>query len=497
MEFYSTYFLLFFIPVFLLNYVLSPNYRKYLIFAASSVFILSFNLLSLLVVFALSLIFFTISHYLREKDRLFLYLTGIITAIIAFVFFKYFNVTGSAAMLKYSLFHFNESDYIAKIIYPVGISFYLFQSMSYLIEVHRGNIIQERNFINFFNYLTYFPKFVAGPIERPEKLIRQLKGNVVFDYKNVTDGLKMVAFGMFQKFIIADSIKRIPDAIFHNPDKFPGLFILAGVILLSIQIYADFMGYTNIAIGLSKTLGIELSPNFRQPYFSVSIKDFWTRWHITLSLWIRDYVFLPLAYKIIKLFNYQKKHSYKPEKITYVVSILIAMTLVGIWHGTGWTFVLWGVLHGLLLAISFLTKKPRAKVEKYFGIDKTIIKYARIIYTFIIITSLWVFFRADSLVTAVKVFEGLFKDWHISLFGILALKRYIYLFGISRLDIVVISVSVILLFLYDLIDSRSGVLNVLSGASVIKRWVFYYVLIIALLFFGTLNNIQNFIYQQF
>ena len=497
MEFYSTYFLLFFIPVFLLNYVLSSKYRKYLIFTASSLFILSFNLLSLVVVLILSVIFFTIAHYMKENDRLFLYFSGILFAIMAFIFFKYYNVSGSASILKYSLFFNKNSDYNTNIIFPIGISFYLFQSISYLVEVHRGNIIPERNIVNFFNYLIYFPKFVAGPIERPKKLLSQLNGDIVFDYKNVSDGMKLIAFGMFQKFIIADSIKRIPDAVFYDPVKFPGLFILIGIVLLSVQIYADFMGYTNIAIGLSKTLGIELSQNFKQPYFSVSVKDFWSRWHMTLSLWIRDYVFLPLAYKITKLFNFRKEHSIKPEYITYVVSIIIAMTLVGIWHGAGWSFALWGALHGLMLAISFLTKKSREKVIKYFNVNKAVLKFTRILITFIIITALWVFFRADNMLTSVKILSGLFKGWHTSLFGVNALKRYIYLFGVSRLDIVVIIISVISIFIYDIVDSRVGVLNLLSRTSAVKRWAFYYILILSILFFGTLNNIQNFIYQQF
>jgi alginate O-acetyltransferase complex protein AlgI len=497
MEFYSTYFLLFFIPVFLLNYVISSKYRKYLLFAASSVFILSFNLLSLLLVFVLSLIFYFLARFINEKNHSYLLLSGIIISIAAFIGSKYFNVIGDLDFLKFSLLSFKNSNYINSIIYPIGISFYLFQSLSYLIETGRKNIAPERNFINFFNYLIYFPKFVAGPIERPNKLISQLKGDVTFDYKNVTDGMKLIAIGMFQKFIIADSIKRIPDAVFYNPDKFPGLFILIGVILLSIQIYADFAGYTNMAIGFSKTLGIELSPNFRQPYFSTSIKDFWSRWHITLSLWIRDYVFLPIAYKITKLFNHQKKHVVKPESITYVVSIVIAMTLVGIWHGTGWSFVLWGALHGILLALSFLTKKPRAKIVKFFNFKASFLKSLRVIFTFIIITSLWVFFRADTFYTAMKVFTGLSSGWHLSLFNIMSLKRYIYLFGISRLDIAVIAISVIIIIVYDFVDSKVGVLNLLSKTSKFKRWAFYYIIILSLLFFGTLNNIQNFIYQQF
>ena len=497
MEFYSIYFLLFFIPVFLLNYVIGAKDRKYLLFAASSVFILSFNLLSLVLVFVLSVIFYFLARYINEKNHSFLLFSGIIISIVAFIGSKYLNAIGDLDFLKYSLLVFKNSNYTNSIIFPIGLSFYLFQSLSYLIETGRKNIIPERNFINFFNYLIYFPKFVAGPIERPNKLLSQLKGDVVFDYKNVTDGLKLIAFGMFQKFIIADSIKRIPDAVFYNPDKFPGFFILIGVILLSVQIYADFAGYTNMAIGFSKTLGIELSPNFRQPYFSTSIKDFWSRWHITLSLWIRDYVFLPLAYKITKLFNHQKKHTVKPESITYIVSIVIAMTLVGIWHGIGWPFVLWGAMHGSLLALSFLTKKPRAKIIKYFNIGSSFLKSLRVIYTFVIITSLWVFFRADTFYTATKVFAGLFSGWHLSLFNVMSLKRYIYLFGISRLDIAVIIISAILIFVYDLVDSRVGVLNLLSKTSTFKRWAFYYIIILSLLFFGTLNNIQNFIYQQF
>lgn len=515
MEFYSTYFLLFFIPVFLLNYVVGSKYRKYLIFISSSVFILSFNLFSLAVVFLLSVLFYTIARSINHKNNSILLFLGVLISVISFMGLKYFTASGFQGILGFSLLSFKNSYLSESIVFPIGISFYLFQSISYLVEVGRKNIEPERNFINFFNYLIYFPKFVAGPIERPNKLISQLKGDVVFDYKNVTDGMKLIAFGMFQKFIIADSIKRIPDAVFYNPDKFPGLFILIGVILLSVQIYADFAGYTNMAIGFSKTLGIELSPNFRQPYFSTSIKDFWSRWHITLSLWIRDYVFLPLAYKITKLFDFKKKHKIKPESITYIVSIIVAMTLVGIWHGTGWTFLLWGVLHGTLLALSFLTKKIRAKALKFFklsapvrphssssglgmsSVNNSFLNSFRILFTFLIITSLWVFFRADSLHTAVKVFLGLFSGWEIGLLNIISLKRYIYLFGISRLDIVVIFVSVILFFIYDFVDLKVGVLKLLSKTSSFKRWAFYYVIILSLLFFGTLNNIQNFIYLQF
>lgn len=497
MEFYSTYFLLFFIPVFLLNYILGSKSRKYLLFAASSVFILSFNLLSLILVILISVVFYFLARYINEKNHSFLLLSGIIISIAVFMGSKYYNAIGDMAFLKFSLLPFKNSNYINSIIYPIGISFYLFQSLSYLIETGRKNITPERNIINFFNFLIYFPKFVAGPIERPNKLISQLKGDVVFDYKNVTDGMKLIAIGMFQKFIIADSLKRIPDAVFYNPDKFPGLFILIGIILLSVQIYADFAGYTNMAIGFSKTLGIELSPNFRQPYFSTSIKDFWSRWHITLSLWIRDYMFLPLAYKITKLFDHRKKHAVKPESITYVVSIIVAMTLVGIWHGIGWSFVLWGALHGIMLALSFLTKKARTRVIKHININVSLVRTSRIVFTFAIITLLWVFFRADSLSTAVYIFKGLFTGWHISLFNIVSLKRYLYLIGISRLDIAVIFISSITIFVYDLIDSKIGVLYLLSTTSRIKRWAFYYLLITALLFFGTLNNIQNFIYQQF
>lgn len=494
MEFYSIYFLLFFMSVFLLNYFVSRNQRKYLIFAASSVFVLSFNLLSLITIFVLAVIFYSIAFYLKDKNRTPLLFTGILISILALTGFKYFNIIGDAEILKHSLLLNKNLDYTTSIVFPIGISFYLFQSISYLIEVNRGNILPERNFINFFNYLIYFPKFVAGPIERPNKLLNQLKGDISFDYKNVTDGMKLVAFGMFQKFIIADSIKRIPDAVFYSPDKFPGLFILAGMILLSVQIYADFMGYTNMAIGFSKTLGIELSPNFRQPYFATSIKDFWTRWHITLSLWIRDYVFLPFAYKLSKLFNYQKKQS---EYIVYAISILVAMTLVGIWHGVGWSFVIWGVLHGLLLSLSFLTKKPRAKLVRYLNINKALLKTFRIIFTFSLITSLWVFFRTDSFYTATKIFAGLFSGWHTALFEVNSIKRYLYLIGVSRLDLIVIALSVVSIFLYDLIDSKIGILNLLSKSSAVARWAFYYLLLLSLLFFGTLNNIQNFIYQQF
>ena len=273
--------------------------------------------------------------------------------LIAFLIFRYFNVLSDNMI--FGLSFYNSSSFVKPVhIASIGLSFYLFQCISYLIEINRQNIKPESNFVNFFNYLAFFPKFIAGPIERPQKFLIQLNNPVEFDYKNVSDGMKILAWGMFQKFILADNLKKVVDAVYYSPDQFPGFIILLAIFLFSIEIFADFSGYTYIAIGISKMLGINLSDNFRHPYFASSLREFWNRWHITLSNWIRDYVFLPLAYKFNRLI--------KNDNVTYTFSIMISMTLIGFWHGIGWTFIIWGALHGLFLSLSFISKKRRNKL---------------------------------------------------------------------------------------------------------------------------------------
>jgi len=410
MQFYSLYFALFFAAVFIANYTVAPKYRKYVLFLGSMCFALSFNLLTLLVLLISALLFFFLGKSFNAGNNKFIYSLMFAYVLIAFLIFRYFNALSDNII--FGLSFYNSSSFVKPVhIASIGLSFYLFQCISYLIEVNRQNIKPENNFINFFNYLAFFPKFIAGPIERPQKFLVQLNNPEKFDYKNVTDGMKILAWGMFQKFIIADNLKKVVDAVYYSPGQFSGYIILLAIFLFSIEIFADFSGYTYIAIGISKMLGINLSDNFRHPYFATSLREFWNRWHITLSNWIRDYVFLPLAYKINRLI--------KNDNVTYTFSIMISMTLIGFWHGIGWTFIIWGALHGLFLSFSFISKKRRNKLLKQMGYNQKskFHNFFRIVFTFVSVSFLWVLFRAESLHAVSSVYNGLISNWSFSVFS--------------------------------------------------------------------------------
>lgn len=490
MQFYSIYFVSFFASVFIANYTFAPKYRKYVLFLGSLCFALSFNLLTLLVLLCSAFLFFYLGKVIGGKHSNMIYLLTFVYVLTAFLLFRYFYAFSDNQILGLSIYNSNsflKPVYVASI----GLSFYLFQCISYLIEISRQNIKPENNFINFFNYLAFFPKFIAGPIERPKKFLTQLNYPSDFDYKKVTDGMKILAWGIFQKFILADNLKKVVDAVYYNSDQFPGFIILISIFLFSVEIFADFSGYTYIAIGISQMLGISLSENFRQPYFAPSLREFWNRWHITLSNWIRDYVFLPVAYKLNRLL--------KNDNVTYSVSIMISMILIGFWHGIGWTYIIWGALHGLLLSLSFITKKWRNKIMQKIGYNRTskFHNFLRVFLTFIVVSFLWIFFRAESLNVVFSFFRGLTDNWIIDVYSFPKLKNYLSLFGLSRLDIAVIIIGTLLFAGFEIFQSRAKILNSIDRLNVVFRWTIYYVLFFSVLFLGSLNKIQNFIYQQF
>lgn len=490
MQFYSIYFVTFFAVIFIANYTVDRKYRKYVLFLGSICFALSFNLLTLLVLFCSALLFFFSGKVIESKNSGLIYSLTFAYVLTAFLLFRYFYAFSENQILGLSVYNSNsilKPGYAASI----GLSFYLFQCISYLIEINRRNIKPESDFINFFNYLAFFPKFIAGPIERPNKFMTQLNNPAEFDYKKVTGGMKILAWGIFQKFILADNLKKVVDAVYYNSDQFPAFIILLSIFLFSVEIFADFSGYTYIAIGISQMLGINLSDNFRHPYFASSLREFWNRWHITLSNWIRDYVFLPIAYKLNRLV--------KNDNITYSVSIMVSMVIVGVWHGIGWTFVIWGALHGIFLSLSFITKKKRTKFMRFIGYNQKSRFHSilSVFITFLIVSFLWVLFRAESLAVVNSIFRGLTDNWIVDVYSFPKLKNYLSLFGLSKLDIAVIIISTLLFIGFEILQSQVKVLNLIDRLNPLIRWTIYYVLFFSILFLGSLNKIQNFIYQQF
>ncbi len=290
------------------------------------------------------------------------------------------------------------------LVFPVGISFYSFRMISYLVDVYREKIVPETHIGHFALYISFLPQLLAGPIDRAGNLLPQIKSKFSFDWDRFTGGLKLVLWGLFKKIVIAERMAAFVDQVYSNPADYSGLHLLLGVYFFSFQIYCDFSGYTDIAIGISKIFGFRSMENFNFPYFSRNLKEFWNRWHMSLSTWLRDYIFLPVAYPVMRLFKKDKFGGVKVTSIGYVIAIFVTMFLGGLWHGASWTFVIWGTLHGLYLVFGHITEKPRKRLRKKLGLKRipVIRNSIQLFISFNLVSFAWIFFRAESFEKAIS-----------------------------------------------------------------------------------------------
>ncbi|MEZ7955714.1 MAG: alginate O-acetyltransferase complex protein AlgI [Rubritalea sp.] len=335
-----------------------------------------------------------IDHSNNQRTRKLLLAASIIANIGILGFFKYFNFFIDSFSLLLGSFNISTNYSSLNIILPLGISFYTFQTLSYTIDIYRKKIPAVANPITFFTYVSFFPQLVAGPIERATNLIPQFVNKRTFSPELATDGLRQILWGLMKKVVIADNCALLVSQIFDSPsDTHSGILIL-GTILFAFQIYGDFSGYSDIAIGTSKLLGIKLMTNFRYPYFSQNMSEFWQRWHISLSTWFRDYVYIPLG---------GNRHG----KLITVRNMTIVFLISGLWHGANWTFVVWGAIHALLYIPIVLTVKPVAgstlKLKSRWRI------FFNTLLTFSAVCITWVFFRAESLTHALQYFAHIFQ----------------------------------------------------------------------------------------
>ncbi len=282
------------------------------------------------------------------------------------------------------------------IILPIGLSFHTFQSMSYTIEVYRGHQAAERNFARFALYVMFYPQLVAGPIERPQNLLQQLKERHEFSYERARAGLQLMAWGFFKKIAVADRLAPAVNSVYADPSSYSGSAILLATYLFAIQIYCDFSGYSDIAIGAAQVMGFRLMRNFDHPYFSRSIPEFWRRWHISLSTWFRDYVYVPLG-------------GSRTTTQRRALNLMAVFLLSGLWHGASWTFVIWGALNGAYMVASYASAKIRRAVVALSGLDRLPYVHAAItgIITFHLVLAAWVFFRAESIGDALFAFRAI------------------------------------------------------------------------------------------
>ena len=405
MNFNSFAFLVFFPIVFLLFYILPHKLRPVMLLVASYYFYMSWNPELVFLILGTTVISYFAGIIIdKNRDNKALSKTCLVIAVgsslAVLFFFKYFNFVADSAVSVLNIFGANATWTTINVILPVGISFYTFQTLSYVIDIYRDSCKVERNFGYYALFVSFFPQLVAGPIERPENLIPQLRSKHKLDAENIRAGLRLMAIGFFKKMVVADGVSAIVDAVYNAPGQANGLSVLIATVLFSVQIYGDFSGYTDIAIGCARMLDIRLMKNFNRPYVAQSIKEFWGRWHISLSTWFRDYLYIPLG-------GNRRGNARK------LLNVFIVFLVSGIWHGAAITFVLWGVLHGIYrVTEDALTPRLRSYYKKRNKDpnSESLVLFRRI-RTYVLVTFAWIFFRANSTQDLWSIIGKLFTDW--------------------------------------------------------------------------------------
>ena len=369
---------------------------------------------------------------------------------------------------------------------PIGLSFHTFQAMSYTIEVYRGNEKAERHFGIYALYVMFYPQLVAGPIERPQNVLYQFHEKQYFDYNRVTMGLKLMAWGLFKKVVIADRLALMVNKVYNNPTDYEGLPLIIATVFFAFQIYCDFSGYSDIAIGSAKVMGFKLMTNFRQPYFSESIKEFWGRWHISLSTWFRDYLYIPLG-------------GNRVPKWRWYFNIFIVFLVSGFWHGASWNFIIWGALHGIYQVFSFFTAPTRNKLVRLTGLDhfKGLYKVIQIGTTFGLVCFAWIFFRASTLSDAWYIATHLFHNLLGSSKSFVAdLVTKTTILGQFKQEFVLAILFIIVMEIVHYLQRQRKISLQLSGFNPYFRWAVYSLYLLVFIYFGVFNS-NSFIYFQF
>jgi D-alanyl-lipoteichoic acid acyltransferase DltB (MBOAT superfamily) len=467
MLFNSLHFLLFLPVVVVLYYLLAHRYRWILIFAASCYFYMAFVPRYILILFFIIIIdYFSALAIERSqgKKRKAWLVISLLSNVLLLCFFKYFNFINVNLQGLAEIFGGNFQPLNLDIILPIGLSFHTFQSMSYTIEVYRGRQKAETHLGYFANYVLFFPQMVAGPIERYEHLGNNLKSVHVPMYQNFADGFRLILFGLFVKMVVADNLAPIVNNVYKDPGAFNSIDVWMAVFLFSFQIYADFYGYSTIAMGAARLLGVSIMDNFRTPYLSSSISEFWSRWHISLSTWFRDYLYIPLGGNRVKL----------PR---WCFNIMIVFMVSGLWHGASWTFVVWGALHGLML----LTERAFSTTFINRLKDNSFFRGILILKTFVITSIIWIFFRAENFDNAREILKALVSNYSGST---------------DHLDVRMPLIFACLLVLSDVLVYNSRIDVRLRSRGVFARWTVYTALTFLLL---ALSGTQKFafIYFQF
>lgn len=491
MLFNSLEFLIFF-PVVTLLYFAFPHKVRYIwLLVASYFFYMCWN-----PKYAMLMGFSTLTTYLsgiliaKSGDRvalkkIWVALSFSVNIAILF-FFKYFDFAINNINAVLSSVGFEIINPAFDVILPVGISFYTFQALGYTVDVYRKDIEPEKNILRYALFVSFFPQLVAGPIERSGNLIKQLRERHYFDTKRIANGMMLMLWGFFEKLVIADRAAYVVDTVYNNYTSYTGFSILIATVLFAFQIYCDFASYSDIARGAAQVMGFNLMKNFNTPYFAQSVGEFWRRWHISLSTWFRDYLYIPLG-------------GNRKGRIRKYFNLMVVFLLSGLWHGASWSYVIWGALNGFYQVVGDVTKGVRKKLSGALGVNKNNFssKLAKALVTFALIDFSWIFFRAGSFTAALEIVKRLFSEFNLWIFT----DGTLFSLGLDSADMFVLIMSLAVLLVMSILKYNNvSIREELAKQGIWFRYAIYLAGIFAVLIFGIYGpeyDASQFIYFQF
>ena len=494
MLFHSIEYLILLVVVFALSWNTPLKYRWIPLLGASYVFYMWWKPLFILLIIATTLVNYFIALYLPQKRpglQKLLLIGSLVFNIGLLFYFKYANFFLRELQ---NLLNGNETFDPLNIILPMGISFYTFQTQSYVIDVYKKVRAPEKHLGVFAVYISFFPQLVAGPIESSTTLLPQLSQKREFNYSLIRSGFYLILWGFFKKLLIADRVASTVETVYSNPENFSGPALALATLLFTIQIYCDFSAYSDIAIGSARLIGFDLQKNFNTPYTSRSITEFWQRWHITLTKWFTQYLYIPLG-------------GNRASKSKWLFNILIVFIISGVWHGANWTFIVWGLIHGVLIIREKLLPNLSSKAYDLLDLSKLprLSNAISILLTFIALNYTWVFFRANNLNDAIYIVSHLHVglwDWIIiSAEQLLALKVRPFIELLIEVkqksyDFALLGVSGLIILTIHYFKRTNQLTKIIDSTPLYLRWIIYAIFISFILIFGTYNN-NDFIYFQF
>lgn len=462
MSFISLNFVTLFVCTFLLYYTLPPKYRKAILLLSSCIFIGYYHIAFLIIALLISLATFFLGKWVgqskHEKDTKRIYISGLCFLITGWLAFRYANLLPGVHWL-----------------FPLGISFYTFQALSYLTEIYWKEEEPEENLANFMIYMLFFMKFLSGPIERARDMLPQLKSGKPVAYPSIVYGMKLIAVGLIKKLILADYISPYIDGIFNSIHTASGIQLLMACLLYPVELYGDFSGYTDIALGGACMLRFKLSPNFNRPFIAQTTAEFWRRWHMSLSFWVRDYLYLPLSSGMRRWGQWG-----------VFLSLSLTFAGLGAWHGAGWNYIIYGLIQGLIIFYEMKTATIRNKVKNWIG--NPLFATLSILRTYLLFAVSLIFFRLESVSDALYYIRNISFSTHASWKEVSI--------GIPDHNCIVAGSALVLILVYEYFMSKRDLLEALEKQPMLVRWGIYYLLAIIFFTLGQFNS-DSFIYLQF